>query len=110
MKSKWVAAMCALLRCRGLYGAEIFVSPNGDDGNSGTVDRPVKTLERARDLVRGMTGQMAGDVVVNLMDGTYRLSEPLILTAADSGTGGHDVVYRAVHSGQAVVSGGIQVT
>ena len=110
MKAKIAAALCGLFVCRALFAAEIFVSPNGDDGNPGTVDRPIKTLPHACDLVRGMTANMSQDLVVNLMDGTYRLSEPLVLTAADSGQNGHDIVYRAIHGANVVISGGIPVT
>src|SRR5580700_3966630 len=110
MKSWMAVLVCAVGFCGVVRGADIFVSPSGDDGNAGTMDRPVRTVEHARDLARGMTSGMNGDLVINLMDGTYRLSEPLVLTAADSGTGGHDVVYRAVHGGKAIISGGLAVT
>ncbi len=90
--------------------ATLYVSPTGDDANPGTQDRPVRSLQRVRDLVRALNQDMAGDIVVELAYGTYRLSSPLALTTRDSGTNGHDVIYRAAAGARPVVSGGVRVT
>jgi Fibronectin type III domain len=87
----------------------LYVAPDGDDANPGTADRPVRSLARARDLVRGLNQNMTGDIVVRLADGTYRLPAPLRLDARDSGTNGHDVVYRAAPGTRPVISGGVPV-
>src|SRR5581483_10898798 len=42
--------------------------------------------------------------------GTYRLSEPLVLDAQDSGNGGHNIIYAAVEGQKPIISGGVQVT
>ncbi|MCT9931284.1 discoidin domain-containing protein [Planotetraspora sp. A-T 1434] len=89
---------------------DFYVSVRGDDGGPGTRDRPFKTLERARDAVRGVNGQMNQDVVVHIGDGTYVLDRPLELTAADSGANGHDVIYRALPGRHPVISGGRTIT
>src|SRR5271165_5440588 len=89
--------------------AQIYVSPSGDDRNSGAQNSPVRTLERARDLVRARNQAMAADITVQLQPGVYRLERPLTLDARDSGTGGHNIVYKA--TGEfAVISGGVRVT
>jgi hypothetical protein len=49
------------------------------------------------------------DAHVVLEDGTYTLSAPLKLSAADSGRGGHQVVYEAAPGAHPVISGGYQV-
>jgi hypothetical protein len=92
-------------------GSVLFVSPNGDDRNPGTSPwRPLRTLEHARDVVRTLDQHMTGDITVELESGTYRLSRPLDLTAADSGTNGHTVRWAAAPGAHPVVSGGDQVT
>jgi hypothetical protein len=91
-------------------GSSIYVSPSGDDANPGTRDQPVRSLARARDLVRAMTQTMSTDVFVWVGGGTYRLTEPLVLSEADSGTGGHDVIYASMSSERPVISGGGAVT
>ena len=89
----------------------IFVSPSGNDANRGTSSaQPVRTLVRAQQLVRAMNQAMTGDLRVQLADGVYQLSAPLTLTAADSGTGGHDVVWAAAPGARPVVSGGVPIT
>ncbi len=37
-----------------LAKAQVYVSPTRNDANAGTRDRPIRTLEHARDLVRGV--------------------------------------------------------
>ena len=94
----------------GSGSASFFVSPRGDDGNPGTAAQPVRTLERARQLVRTVNQSMQGDVVVTLGEGTYELSQPLTFDPADSGFNGHQVIYRAAAGHRPVVSGGLSVT
>ncbi|MFI6025387.1 right-handed parallel beta-helix repeat-containing protein [Amycolatopsis magusensis] len=68
------------------------------------------SLPAAQAAVRSLVGTMSGDLVVELADGVYRLSEPLRLTAADSGHHGHRVVWRAAPSARPVLTGARAVT
>src|SRR5437763_2177395 len=88
----------------------VFVSPTGDDGNPGSQAAPVRTLQRAQALVRGLNQNMTADVTVVLADGFYRLTSPLALSSADSGTGGHNVVWTADSGARPVLAGSVQVT
>ncbi len=89
---------------------ELYVSPDGDDSQAGTRDHPIRTLQHARDLVRLNNQQMQADFVVYLASGTYRLPEPLVLEPKDSGTGGHNVVFKALPGPRPIISGGVPVT
>src|SRR5579862_7903715 len=92
-------------------GSVLFVSPNGDDRNPGTSPfRPLRTLQHARDVVLTLNQHMTGDITVELLSGTYRLSQPLDLTAADSGSNGHKVIWTAAPGADPVISGGEQLT
>src|SRR5215212_2214601 len=85
--------------------AVLFVAPGGDDANSGTdVFHPVRTPQRAQELVRARNQTMTGDIDVLLLPGTYRLAAPLRLDASDSGTNGHTVRWTGV-PGATVLSG-----
>src|SRR4051794_10847502 len=75
----------------------VYVSPAGSDTAAGTATAPVKTLAKARALVRGKTA------TVHLAGGTYRLTAPLALDSGDSG-----VVWQG--SGTTVINGGARVT
>jgi hypothetical protein len=88
----------------------VYVSPNGSDGNPGTAAAPVQTVQRAQALVRGLNTSMSADVTVVLADGFYRMSSPLTLTAADSGTNGHNVIWTADRGARPVLAGSAQIT
>lgn len=61
-------------------GFTVFVSiTNGNDNNDGSMNRPVKTLEKAVSITRGIEGHKT----VYLREGTYYLSKPLLLTKVD---------------------------
>jgi hypothetical protein len=86
----------------------IAVSPSGDDSGAGTKERPFRTLRRAQQAVREVN--VGHDVTVELGDGVYRLSEPLIFTASDGGRNGHHVSWTAAEGAKPVLSGASAVT
>jgi len=110
-----LAAVAAVLTVpsRAVPGAgRLYVAPWGRDSWPGTFGRPFATPERAQREVRAR--ESAADVVVSLRGGTYRLGAPLRLTVADSGRGGHRVVYQAYGYGtpraeRVTLSGGREV-
>jgi Fibronectin type III domain/GH141 insertion domain len=87
---------------------DIYVSPWGSDRAPGTWWLPVRTLQRARDLVRARNTTLTADLTVHIYPGVQRLSAPLVLDARDSGSGGHRVIWQG--SPGTVISGGRQVT
>jgi F5/8 type C domain len=88
--------------------ATIHVAVNGT-GGACTCGSPC-ALEAGRDLARGRIVGASGDVVVELGDGVYRLASTFTLGAADSGTNGHAIVYRAAAGASPVLSGARVVT
>ncbi len=93
-------------------GQVIVVAPTGaanaDDDGPGTRAEPLATLEEAQRRARELADD--GDVTVQLLDGTYRLSAPLRFDAADSGAEGHTVTWRAAPGAEPVLSGAQPVT
>jgi hypothetical protein len=88
----------------------IFVAPTGDDANPGTMAQPLKTVAKARDVVRGMTANMTADVTVYLRGGTYPQASTLSFGNADSGKNGFYVKYLAYPGEQPVITGGKPIT
>lgn len=86
----------------------LYVSPSGT-GSTCSSAQPC-SLPGAQTAVRSRNGSMSGDIVVQLADGVYRLSAPLRLTAADSGTNGYQVIWQAAPSAHPVISGARAVT
>ena len=70
-------------------GSTFYVSPDGA-GTSCTTTAPC-AITQAQAVVRSAATSMSSDLVVVLSDGTYRLTAPLVFTAADSGSNGHTI-------------------
>jgi hypothetical protein len=88
----------------------IYVSPFGSDANPGTQDAPLRTLDRAQQVVRTLNHNMSADITVYLENGTYRLTQPLRFGPLDSGTNGHDVVWAGAPGATAVISGADRIS
>lgn len=90
--------------------AKIFVSPDGDDQNPGTWQKPVESLEKARDMARELREDMDGDIQIVLEGGVYTLDETFRLDDRDGGLNGYNIVYMAAPGEEAILSGGRPVT
>lgn len=90
--------------------AAFFVAPDGSDSGDGSLGAPFATLEKARDEVRKINGNMTGDIVVYLRGGDYRLTEAVEFDTRDSGTGGFTVRYEAYDNEVPVINGAQKVT
>ncbi|GAB1821494.1 RICIN domain-containing protein [Herbidospora sp. RD11066] len=90
--------------------ATYYVAPDGNDSNAGTISAPFKTVERARNAVRTINGNMTGDIYVYLRGGTYPVTSTIDFTTADSGTNGFRVIYSAYQNETPNLTGGVQVT
>ena len=88
--------------------ASLWVAPDGDDRNPGTEDQPLRTIERARDLVRTMNRDMSDDLTV-FIGGAYRLAQPIEFGPEDSGTNGYSIVYTAAPGEHPLIGGGLRV-
>jgi parallel beta-helix repeat protein len=89
----------------------LHVSPDGNDRNPGTRDRPLATLRAARDAIRKLKrGGGKQPITVLVHGGRYVLTEPLLFTAQDSGTKDAPVIYAAVPGENPVFSGGRRLT
>jgi hypothetical protein len=84
--------------------ATLYVSPQGDDGNPGTREKPLATIRKARDVVRIARSAARGPIEVVLLPGTYY--ESLNLGPEDSGLAGAPITYRAEEEGAVTLSGG----
>jgi hypothetical protein len=87
-------------------GGAVYVAPDGDDGDPGTLEHPVRTLAKARELARSLLDDVGGDVIVYLRGGTYPQPSTLTFTDADSGKGGFYVKYMAYQNERPLVTGG----
>ncbi|WP_167859725.1 right-handed parallel beta-helix repeat-containing protein [Paenibacillus cymbidii] len=84
----------------------LHVSPQGKDDNPGTREQPFRTPGRAKQAVRETNRNQTGDIVVYLHEGVYEMTETLSFDQRDSGSNGHQVIYRAYPGEKPIMSGG----
>jgi hypothetical protein len=83
-----------------------YISPSGNDKNTGTLEKPFATPEAARDAIRkARSKQNNENFAVILRGGTYFRKNTFDLTAADSNT-----TYRAYQGEKVVFHGGQQLS
>ena len=108
-----LACLAGLLlgaKAQGASPITFCVAPSGNDANPGDENKPFATLEKARQAVRAVNKDMTGDIAVVLRGGVYRIDRTIVFESEDSGTGGHNVIYRAQAGETPIISGGKPVT
>jgi parallel beta-helix repeat protein len=96
----------------GASARDFYVAVNGNDANPGTKDKPVATLEAARDLVRQYKAihEMPQEgITVWIREGQYYQKTPFLLNENDSGEPGSRVVWRANGEDEVRITGGINI-
>lgn len=83
---------------------DLVVAPDGDDNNRGTVDAPLKTLERAKEILKAEKGN--GAVTVWFREGVYTIDDTVKFTSADRS----NVVYRSYPDEEVVFSGAKEIS
>ncbi len=88
---------------------ELYVSPEGSDEGSGTIDEPLATVSAARDMLLGLKEDnvSAAGAVVYLREGVYLQNDTLEFGSEDSGSKDFPITYKAYNGETAVIDGGI---
>jgi hypothetical protein len=100
--------------------ADLYVSPQGNDAWSGTLaepkadgsDGPLATIKGARDAIRQRKAErpLEKPIRVLVRGGVYRVTEPIVFSAEDSGTQEAPVTYAAYPGETPIISGGVPIT
>jgi hypothetical protein len=91
----------------------LYVSPNGDDSNPGTMQAPLATIEKARDMFRtGKKQNILGNDTLRIIlrGGTYYTSGAIEFSEKDSATGDYPLVISAFPGEKAIISGGNELS
>jgi|WetSurMetagenome_2_1015567.scaffolds.fasta_scaffold00002_40 parallel beta-helix repeat protein len=101
---------CLLLSRNNASGQQIYLSPSGNDDNPGTLDKPLATLQGARDKAREFRKRnTSGPVEIIALEGEYQMLQPLDLTMSDAGSPSSPLVIKAEDGKKAVFRGGIEI-
>ena len=111
MKLRFVLLLAVLMPS--LQAQELFVSTTGNDRNPGTIDKPFRTPEHARDILRAINKatpvQKRIPSNVWLREGTFSLSNTFELTRDDAGTPAAPVTFAAYRNEVVRISGGVTI-
>ena len=116
LRSFLCCALLSIFLVQCTQALTIYVSTKGNDQWSGRREKPnrnrtngpVASLAGARDKIRLIKSRrtITESVRVIVMDGTYTLKEPFILTPKDSGTKECPISYEAAAGARPVFTGG----
>ena len=90
---------------------KVYVATNGNDSNDGSIDHPYLTFDKARLRARQIkAANPSTPISIVARGGTYYMTTPLNLTAADSGSAGAPITYASYPGEVAVITGSKTVT
>lgn len=82
---------------------DLVVAPYGDDSNAGTLEAPLRTLEKAKELLKNNSGK--DSVTVWFREGAYTINETVKFTAEDR----ENVLYRSYPGEKVAFSGSKEI-
>jgi hypothetical protein len=94
-------SLLMLFACYSCLGQTVYVSPEGNDRNPGTLEKPLGSLKKAQEKVRAIKGP----VEVLLRGGVYYLKETIVFTPKDSRKPGWEVTYKPYRDEKVIISG-----
>lgn len=103
----------ALAQLASAQSVNIYVSPTGNDQNSGkSDDAPLSTLQKALDNWAAIkkSGQTVSEVTILLAGGTYHLSEPVRITPENGGSENTTLIIRSADNQKAVFNGARKIS
>jgi len=86
--------------------ADFYISPKGNDTNSGTRQSPFRTVKRAQ---KAVLQNFSEDCTIWFADGFYEMGKALVFTASEFGDRNSKLVFKAEEKANPVISGGMLV-
>lgn len=112
-KTPQLVLLFLLTLCLNLQGQEILIhiSPNGDDRNEGTNDRPFASIEKAIQLIKEIKKEQLSEDTVTVIfhEGVYRLKHGIVLNADDSGSEKSPIIFKSIEGEKVVISGSVPI-
>lgn len=109
----FLALLFGLFRLANAQPVIIYVSPIGNDQNSGkSDDAPLASLQKALDTWAGMrkSGKTNSPATILLAGGTYQLINPVIITPENGGTATSSLTIRSAENQKVVFNGAQKIS
>ena len=90
--------------------ADIYVAVDGNDANPGTLDAPIASFARAKEMVREKKATATEEIKVAFKAGNYGSLDNLTFTAEDSGTEAVPITYCAYGDGDVIFTNGVLIS
>jgi len=94
-----------------ICGQKIYISPEGNDNNSGTIEKPLATLNSAINKTKLLRakGETKEPVEIIVLQGNYYMMQPLVIKADDSGTPDTPLIIKAENGAKPVFTAGVKI-
>ncbi len=101
----------SILPANNCLAQAIYISPDGNDSNKGTIESPLATLTAATGKARILrkNSDQKDPIEIIALPGTYTMMQPLELTKLDKGTAESPLVFKAGSGGKVIFRGGIEI-
>ncbi len=106
MRKALLVYLGTVLFCCAAGARDYYVATDGNNANPGTIERPFRTLEKARDTVRENKSENS---TVIIRGGKYFRTRSFVLTEQDSGQAGKPIIYRAYAGERVRLIGGREI-
>lgn len=87
----------------------IYVSPSGNDSASGTESSPLRTIEKAKEMVKQVKKTSIDDIAVYLRGGVYFIDKTIVFDLEDGGDRGQVITWAAYPGEIPVISAGLKL-
>ncbi|MGE9313237.1 L-rhamnose mutarotase [Niabella sp. CJ426] len=108
------AFLLILITATAVAGAQVYVSPEGNDASTGSKEQPKASLQSAlrqvRELRRLNDAATKSPIHIIIQNGIYALQEPVVIRAEDAGTAQSPTFIEAAPGASVVLSGGVVIT
>jgi hypothetical protein len=92
-----------------VFASNFYVSPNGNDSNTGTKENPFASLERAKIAIQNSIQKNNDEeYFVFMADGFYEIEKPVVFDSKYFSTGKR-IKVKALENERPVISGGIRL-
>lgn len=86
--------------------AELYVSPTGNAGNAGTMEKPFQTLDQAWAAAQTMQG--ASNITIYVRGGHYPVSKSLVFSQTGNDAEKH-ILFTAYNNEKVLLTGGVKL-